>query len=118
MHRPRQPVPWYTSGVGGIGYELGGYKDQVNTRIRNGIGASGGPDALLDLAALCSDSDSGPSKYKLSSFTSSLTSLRPWGPTTLVMADKPDVDETFVIEPGTAMSSRFRRRTFRSRWSA
>ncbi len=94
--------PWYTSGVGGIGYELGGYKDQVNTRIRNGIGASGGPDALLDLAALCSDADSGPSKYKLRSFTSSLTSASAVGATTLVMADKPDVDETFVIEPGTA----------------
>ncbi|ALN73518.1 hypothetical protein [Aureimonas sp. AU20] len=94
--------PWYTSGVNGIGYELGGYKDQLNARIRNNAGVSLGPDAILDMAALCSDANSGPSKFKLRSFSSTLTADCAVNATTMTMADKPDVDETFVIEPGTA----------------
>ncbi|WP_082659459.1 Ig domain-containing protein [Aureimonas sp. AU40] len=94
-------TPFATSGVGGLGFELGGVKDRVNDAIRARIGKANGADILLDVATFCSDSASGPSKWKLRTFTAALTTAHTAGTTTFVMDQKPDIDECFVIEPGT-----------------
>lgn len=93
--------PYYTGAAGGLGYEQGGLKDQLNATIRGRTSGAPYANAVLDVAALSEDASSS-AKWKVPTFSATLTADAAANAQTLSLSAAPNVGDCFVLSPGNS----------------
>lgn len=95
--------PYYTQNPGGIGYEVGGYKDQFNSDILANKGTAGYPDDVIDMASVVTDPTTS-SKWKLptTQFSTTLAANVSALSMTASITAAPTVGDCLVFNVGSA----------------
>jgi hypothetical protein len=91
-------TPYYTQAPGGLGFEAGGTKDQLNAYIRANAAK------VVDLAAR-SEAPGDTTKWALRSFSTTLKNAASVNASSIVLNDAPIIGESLVIEPGGATTA-------------